>query len=475
MADELDLSVPEREKKPSARPGAVRTLLVILLILGIANLVVSLSVPPRGERPPASIHLSPESQKNLALKLERQKLHATAVEAWQEYLASAQLDAEERAKIWYRVGKLHQEAGSYERALESFYRSESLAEVEELTPEINRRSQECLEALGKFAALRYHLAERVDLGKRETAPGEEVVAEIGEQKITKARLDQMIEGLIDRQLTQFAAYLPPEERNKQKEALLKHLSSPAQRVKMLKEFIAEELLYRRAREAKLADKRSVRALLRDAEKKILAGTALEQELADQIKILPGDLANYYQAHKKKYVEPEKAQISHILVKDHKATAAVRKRLQAGEAFEAVAKAVSEDKTTKENGGEISGWIEHGSYIPGMGYSDDATAVIFTTEAGKVAQKAVKTDKGLHIIKVRERKPERQKPFDEVRHEVFQALRAQKEADVKKRLFEELTERYDVVIHHSKFVGKKPEEKKPKGAKGQWKKDEKAKK
>ena len=120
-------------------------------------------------------------------------------------------------------------------------------------------------------------------------------------------------------------------------------------------------------------------------------------------------------------------------------------------FEDLAESLSEDEKTKDRGGEIEGWVQKGSYIPGIGYSDDATAAIFSTEAGEVAEKPVKTDKGVHVIKVREREPERQKSLDEVRGEVFRALRRRKEQEVQEALLAELKDRYDIVIHRSRFA------------------------
>jgi len=336
MSDKLNLTLPEREKKPSGPPAGMLVLLFLVLIVGILNVVVTLS-RGGGSTAPTASGLRPEAQKDLAMKLERQELSGPAAAAWQEYLAAAQPNTEERAKIWYRIGKLRQGAGEHEKALESYYRSESFARLDDLGPEISRRTQECLEARGKFAALRYELAERVGVGDQKDAGGEEVVAEIGPQKITKADLDRRIEEQIERQLTRFAAYMPDEQRRKQKEALLKQFSSAQQRLQLLNQFVVEEVLYRRARADKLADDPVTRGMLRDAERGILAQKVIEKELADQIRITPGDMKTYYEAHKKDYVRPARAQISHILVKDQKAADNVLKKLKEGKDFAAVAK------------------------------------------------------------------------------------------------------------------------------------------
>ena len=62
----------------------------------------------------------------------------------------------------------------------------------------------------------------------------------------------------------------------------------------------------------------------------------------------------------------------LLLKDKAAADYVLKQLKGGKDFAELAKEKSLDKTTKEKGGEISDWVERGSYIPGIGDSKEAT-------------------------------------------------------------------------------------------------------
>jgi parvulin-like peptidyl-prolyl isomerase len=424
-------------------------LLVLVLGVGAANLIISLR-PGRGPRE-AAADLSPEALKELALKFEKQEMTESAAGTWRDYLAAARIDSEERAKIWYRIGKMYQEGGNFDRALDGYYRSENLAGLEELKPEISRRVQECLEGLGKFTALQNDLTHRVGMDQTQNASRDEVVAQIGVQKITRAELDKEVELQIDRQLSQYASFAPPEELKKQKENLLKRLSSSSERIRLLNQYIAEELLYRRAREARLGEDPVTRALLKDMERKILAQKVLEKTLADQIKITSGDLQTYYDANKKQYVQPERAKIGFILVRTQDGAEKVLARLKAGEKFEAVARELTLDETTKEKGGQIDEWIEKNSPVPGIGRSDELTGLIFATESGKLAGKAVKTDKGFVVVKIQAREAERQKAFEEVRNEVFQALRSRKEGEVQQALLEELKKHFNVVIYSDKFA------------------------
>jgi peptidyl-prolyl cis-trans isomerase C len=459
----LDFSLPERPGA-SARAnsgGFVKVLLILLLVTAIANLVVALTRDGATAASPEKLTggLDADQHRELALDLEKQGLSAAAVAAWKEYLAVANPENVDAAPIWYRIGKLHQEAGEFEPALSAFYRSESLHAESGLGDEIGRRTQESLEALGKFAALKHELADRVSLDGGATNTSDDVVAEIGARKFSRVELDRQIEANIDNQLAMFSARMSSDDVKRQKEAMLKQFASDEQRLQFLQSFLVQEVLHRKARDSKLHEVPSVRAQLQEAERSLLARQLMTKELAGRINITDSDIQTYYDANKLNYVEPQSAQVSQIVVEDEEPAKALVAELaeETVEAFAGKAKEVSTDEATKENGGEITGAILEGRPVPGIGTSADFTAAVFGTEAGKVASTPVKTDRGFHVILVRGRSPERQKPFDEVKQQVSQELRSRKEAEVEQELMNSLRDEYKVVIYTGKF--KTPEEEK----------------
>lgn len=303
MADELKLTLPERAPQKQGPPRLVIALLAACVLLAAATLAAVL-LAPSGQR---SADLPPSKLKDLALKLEQQDLKEGAVAAWIEYAGTPGLGAEEKAKVWYRIGTLEQAAGHDEPALDSYYRSEAHAAVKEIAPDIARRVQECLEHSGKYADLQHELRERTSPQAEPVRPGAVVVAEIGPRKVTLEELDRRIERMIDLQLEQFASGMPAEERAKQREALLKRFATPEARAAELRRFLMEEVLTRQAREDKLQEDPAVKDLMATVERQILASREMGKELGAKIHITDSDLKNYYEAHKAEFKEKKEGQ------------------------------------------------------------------------------------------------------------------------------------------------------------------------
>ena len=240
----------------------------------------------------------------LALKLEKQGLGSAAADAWEEYLGVSEAGNEKRARIWYRIGTIRQEDGFYEEALDAYYRSESHASLKELETGISRRVTECLENMGRYAALSSEL-ERRTMAPGTESKGSEVLAEIGDRKITRADLDMMIEAEVDAQISQLAGGLNPEERAAQKAAALENIRKQGGEIQWLDRFLAEELLYRRAREEKLHEEAEYRVITRNLDRKLLAQRLLDMTISSEVSVTPEDMKAYYDANPSEFEEEGK--------------------------------------------------------------------------------------------------------------------------------------------------------------------------
>ena len=82
-------------------------------------------------------------------------------------------------------------------------------------------------------------------------------------------------------------------------------------------------------------------------------------------------------------------------------------------------------------------------------------IIQNRGTGTIMDTPVKSETGYHVIRVRDTKAERQKPFDEVRAAIYREIRETKEREVQAQLLEELRDEYDVVIHQDAFASPPP--------------------
>lgn len=293
MSDDLGLKL-QKQGDEEGRSG--KTLLRVSgAVLLIACTILVLQVAGMIGRERSSGGLPADRLESLALKLEKQGLEGAAVSAWEDFLDASDAGSEKRARIWYRIGTIRQEAGSYEEALDAYYRSESHESAEGLESEISRRVAECLESLGRYAALSSELETRTAVPGAER-PGAEVLAEIGDRKITKADLDMMIEAEVDAQLSQLAGGLNPEERAAQKEMALENIREQGGYIQWLDRFLAEELLYRRAREEKLHEDAEYRVIARNLDRKLLAQRLLDRTVSAEVSVTPEEMKAYYEAN-----------------------------------------------------------------------------------------------------------------------------------------------------------------------------------
>ena len=153
-----------------------------------------------------------------------------------------------------------------------------------------------------------------------------------------------------------------------------------------------------------------------------------KDFAKGAEVSDADVEQEYNAFKtERYTEPEEVHARHVLFTvpkdaDDKQRDAVRaraaaalERLKKGEDFAAVAKELSEDKATKERGGDL-GFIRRG-------HAEEAfEAAAFATAPGELSA-VVETRYGFHVIRVDERKAPRERPLAEVRDQILETLRA----------------------------------------------------
>ncbi|MEO5327716.1 MAG: SurA N-terminal domain-containing protein [Magnetococcus sp. THC-1_WYH] len=150
---------------------------------------------------------------------------------------------------------------------------------------------------------------------------------------------------------------------------------------------------------------------------------------DAVTITDAEVDEYYTEHKEEYRQEEKRRARHILFKVgdgvteaqamEKANAA-KSRIDKGEAFEAVAKELSED-VSAEQGGDL-GLFARGVMV--QAFEDQA----FSQAQGTVSPPVI-SPFGVHLIQVVEIHPEQMRPEQEVKTEIKGLLTEKKAVDI----------------------------------------------
>ena len=450
MEKKLDFSLPEKKQNNAITNFIIIVLLLILIGLSAANMALQPAKDNQAQKV-TSYSLSAEQTKQLAGKLSQRNLYIRAANLWKDYLAASKLADAERARTLFQIGTLLEKANLYDQAIEYFYRSEIVAELGELKPQVNAHIRNCFEKLGKFSALRYELMDRTSL---EAAPaaGAKIVAEIGAEKITEADFDAVIESEIENQLEPMAPFMTPEQFGEQKKKMLEQYKNTQAKQQYLQAWIVQEVLYRQALEEELAEKPEAKKLIDNLTRGALSQLLMNKELASKINITETDVQTYYTANKDKFIEPARAVISHILLEDQQQANELIGRIKGGEDFGELAKQFSKDESTKEKAGRIETEVQEDSAIPGIGTYEELNKKIFAVETPKVLDEPFKTEKGWEIVKVEKLTPERQKTLDEVSQQVMSMLANQKRQDVQSSYIEQIMDKHNVIIHTSAMSG-----------------------
>jgi parvulin-like peptidyl-prolyl isomerase len=172
-----------------------------------------------------------------------------------------------------------------------------------------------------------------------------------------------------------------------------------------------------------------KALLRELAKNLVVQKYIQENITKKLVVTPAEITNYYNTHPDEFKHPDLIRTSHILISvPQGATAeqdklakqradALLERAKKGEDFAKLAKENSMDPSAS-NGGDI-GMTENGELETPY---EEAAAKLKVGEISGV----VRTSYGYHIIKLTDRKKAGAATLDEVRSQLTDFLKNQKE-------------------------------------------------
>ncbi|MDR0239570.1 MAG: SurA N-terminal domain-containing protein [Deltaproteobacteria bacterium] len=178
-----------------------------------------------------------------------------------------------------------------------------------------------------------------------------------------------------------------------------------------------------------------------------------QKLAKPDSVANEDAAAWYERNQADATQPERMRLRHILLrlpedapesdvqKARQTLEATTAKLKKGADFAALAKQQSQDPGSAPDGGEL-GWIQRGQTVPAF-----ETAAL-ALKPGQISE-PVRTQFGLHLIKMEAYEAQRTRSFDEMRDEIRILLAEQKAAEHLRDVLDSLIEANIIGTHMDK--------------------------
>ncbi|MBD3183931.1 hypothetical protein GF312_16725 [Candidatus Poribacteria bacterium] len=425
MGTELNSLVKRKQKLFDGK--TILILCVLIMSFGIMVFLI-LTRNPSQNGTSASPYWTWEKQFKYANTLLSKGLKRQALTEYEECFEMGEALPDDRAKVAYQMGDIYMELGEYEKALASFYRVDMETPDSEISSQTDAKVVECLERLGMTEQARYELESRTTIGKnkqKEDVTGlGPVIARIDDEEVHMSEITHAL--------------------NQMPDWMKKQYESDEARLDFVRQYLATELLYRKAKRLGHEDDPDVRVKVRDVIKQVLVQKMLMDEIG-KIIVDPRDVKLYYDAYKDRYAEKARYKLSMIQFESREKAENILNKLKSGGDFKELARTESTHEQTKANGGEIKVPVVRGAYITdSIGNSPRAWEAI--DKISKGVTDVVEINNQYYIFLVHDKTPERQRSFSEVKDMVESDYSRERQEQAMQDLLNRTLEEREVEIY-----------------------------
>jgi peptidyl-prolyl cis-trans isomerase C len=271
--------------------------------------------------------------------------------------------------------------------------------------------------------------------KTTKAANAKVLVRIGGEAITQADVEKRL------------AELPEQSRGQ--------FDSPEGRRQLLDRLIEERIWLIAAKKKGVEARPEVQTQLQAQRRDLVIRTYLGEVMAENPAPSDSEAHLYYDEHLSDYKVPATVTVRHIQSKTEAESRNVLKLLRSGQDWDKAALKYSADTLSRAHGGLLAA-VTHDGLFAGLGRQSALAESAFALGTGKLGG-PYKSDKGWHLIKVDELKPETARPFETLRPTIVRQMSGQRTQEFYKQRLERERKRLGVTPDSTairNFISKK---------------------
>ena len=234
-----------------------------------------------------------------------------------------------------------------------------------------------------------------------------------------------------------------------------NFSTPEGRQQLLDRMVEERVWLVSSLENGVADRPQVMQQLAQQRRDLLIRTYLNEAMSENPAPPDSEARAYYDSHLSEYRTPAGVTLRHVQSRTEAQARQVLKLAQSGQDWAKLVQKSSMDTLTRAQGGSL-GTVTREGLFPALGRQPALAESAFALGAGRIGG-PFKTDRGWHVLKVEELRPEGARPFDSVRPTILRQLANQRGQEFYRRLLEQARQKLGVTPDSAairKFVSQK---------------------
>jgi peptidyl-prolyl cis-trans isomerase C len=231
----------------------------------------------------------------------------------------------------------------------------------------------------------------------------QVLVKVGNETITRGDVQRRIESLPE----QFRA----------------NYSTPEGRQQLLERMVEEKVWMGMAVKEGIPNRPQVKQQLEQQRRDLIIRTYVTEVMSANSAPSDSEIKAYYDEHQSEYRTPATVTVRHIQTKSEADAKRVKRETKSKKTWDELAKRFSTDTLTRNSGGNLGSVTREGVFRD-LGSQPALAESAFALPVGAISG-PIKTERGWHLLKVDDVKPESVRPLDQVRPLITRQISGQR--------------------------------------------------